>query len=120
MLSYGLHSSEEYSFYNILKFYIPSYGDKIEFGKVFTKDDHQYIYDFCIGKLLIEYDSKQTYHQTQQQLCRDKEKEEFAINNGYSFLRLTKEDILCPETINKIRDLLVIMSPNASHKINDK
>ena len=36
----------------------------------------------------------------------DKLKEKFAINNGYKFLRLTKKDILDPNTILKIKELL--------------
>lgn len=106
LLSYGLHSSEEYIFYNILKFYIPSFGERIEFGKMFVDSNTEYIYDFCIGNLLIEYDSEKTYHQTEEQKDRDLKKEKYALDNGYKFLRLTKTDILCPKTIDDIRKLV--------------
>lgn len=73
---------------------------------MFVDSNTEYIYDFCIGNLLIEYDSEKTYHQTEEQKDRDLKKEKYALDNGYKFLRLTKTDILCPKTIDDIRKLV--------------
>lgn len=107
LLAYRYHSNEEYDFYKILKFYIPELGNKIVLGKSFITATSNLIYDFFINReLLIEYDSKGTYHQNESQKEKDKEKEDFAKENGYMFLRLTKSDILNPNTILKIREML--------------
>ncbi len=105
-LATGLHSSEEYKFYQVLKFYIPEYICKI--GEKFILDNGNYIiYDFIIGsRLLIEYDSTGKFHSTDENRSKDKIKEEFALSNGYKFLRLTKNDISDTNTINKIKKLL--------------
>ena len=101
-LSYGLHSNEEYQFYNVLKFYFPELGNKIIVGKKFTLPNKYIIYDLFLNKtLLIEYDSTGKYHDPKND--QDKLKEEFAINNGYKFLRLTKSDIKNPQTIEIIK-----------------
>lgn len=104
-LSVGYHSSEEYIFYQILSFYIKEF--KIKMGKRFILNDGKYVYfDFLIGsRLLIEYDSTGKFHQEDVQE-QDIKKENFAKENGYSFLRLKKEDIEKIEIINKIRKIL--------------
>ena len=106
-LSLGYHSSEEYNFYKILTFYFPKIASKIEMGKRFETLNSHIIFDFCIdNKLLIEYDSKGQYHSDDNALANDKNKEDFAINNNYKFLRLTKDDILDPNIIYKIKELI--------------
>lgn len=104
-LSVGYHSSEEYSFYQILSFYIPEYKTKM--GKRFILKNGNYVYyDFLIGsRLLIEYDSVGKFHQ-EENYEHYLEKENFAIENGYDFLRLTKSDIENIETIKNIRKKL--------------
>ena len=104
-LSNGIHSSEEYKFYQILCFYIPEY--KIKLGKKFITEDGYVFYDIIIGsRLLIEYDSDGFFHSTEETKEKDSYKESFAKENGYKFLRLSKEDILKIETIIKIKNLL--------------
>lgn len=104
-LSYGFHSNEEYQFYNTLKFYLPELGEKIVLGKKFDIDDHYIVFDLFINQsILIEYDSTGTYHTNT--IDQDLFKETFAKENGYIFLRLTKDDILNPDTITKIRNLI--------------
>ena len=106
-LALGYHSSEEYEFYKILTFYFPKIANKIILGKRFETINSHMIYDFCINEsILIEYDSKGTYHKDNLVLNRDNFKEQFALENGYKFLRLTKTDILDPNTILKIKELL--------------
>lgn len=106
-LALGYHSSEEYEFYKILTFYFPKLSNKIILGKKFETLNSYIIFDLCINdNILIEYDSKGTYHNDDYNMNKDKLKEKFAINNGYKFLRLTKKDILDPNTILKIKELL--------------
>lgn len=103
-LACGYHSSEEYIFYQILNFYIPEYRCKI--GKRFILDGGYIYYDFLIGStLLIEYDSTGKFHQ-EEVYEKDIKKENFAKENGYDFLRLTKNDIEKIETLYKIRKIL--------------
>ena len=105
-LSYGIHSNEEYEFYQVLKFYFPEIGNLIILGKKFELASGYIIYDFFMNKiLLIEYDSVGTYHNDSEKE-HDQLKESFAKENGYKFLRLTKEDTKNPETINKIKQLI--------------
>lgn len=105
-LAKGLHSSEEYIFYQILKFYISDYIVKL--GKEFlTNDGNLIYYDISIGsRLLIEYDSDGFFHEQKRSIKQDKLKEQFAKEKGYYFLRLTKTDIQNIETINKIKNIL--------------
>lgn len=104
-LSNGLHSSEEYQFYQILKFYIPDY--RIKLGKKFITENGYILYDIIIGsRLLIEYDSDGFFHKTEETNESDARKENFAKENGYSFLRLTKNDIHKTETVEKIKNIL--------------
>lgn len=101
----GYHSSEEYKFYEILKFYIDEY--RVKLGKRFYTDDSYIIYDICIGsRLLIEYDSDNQYHNSEKIKEKDKFKEDYAKENGYIFLRLTKNDIKDINTVTKIKELL--------------
>lgn len=105
-LSYGLHSNEEYEFFLVLKHYFPEFGNFIVLGKRFDLESTYIIYDYFINKtLLIEYDSINKYHGNETKE-KDKFKETFAKENGYKFLRLSKEDVLNPETINKIKKLI--------------
>lgn len=109
-LSNGYHSSEEYQFYKILCFYVPDY--RIKLGKKFILDNNYVFYDIIIGsKLLIEYDSDGFYHSSEKTISKDINKEKFAKENGYDFLRLTKKDILDINTIIKIKNIL-------NHEIN--
>lgn len=106
-LSYGLHSNEEYEFYQVLKFYFPEFGNMIILGKKFELKEESIIYDLFLNKtLLIEYDSVGTYHKTKKERFQDTLKENFAKENGYKFLRLTKEDTKNPKTIDKIKHLI--------------
>lgn len=106
-LSLGYHSSEEYEFYKILAFYFPSIANKIVLGKRFETLNSHVIFDICINdNILIEYDSKGKYHKDEDIIQKDNIKEKFALDNGYKFLRLTKKDILDPNTILKIKELL--------------
>ena len=104
-LSNGFHSSEEYKFYEILSFYLPDY--RIKLGKKFVLEDNYVFYDIMVGsKLLIEYDSDGFFHTSEESANKDINKEKFAKENGYKFLRLTKTDILDINTIIKIKNLL--------------
>lgn len=110
-LANGLHSSEEYQFYQILKFYLPDY--RIKLGKKFVLNDGYIFYDIIIeSRLLIEYDSDGFFHSSEKTKEKDHQKEVFAKENGYSFLRLTKEDILDVNTITKIKNILNETSSN--------
>lgn len=103
-LSCGLHSSEEYQFYQILKFYLTEY--KIKLGKKFVTEKGNRYYDIMIGSnILIEYDSDGYFYQDDTKE-RDKEKENFAKENGYIFLRFSKKDIHNIDTLLKIKKLL--------------
>lgn len=105
-LSYGIHSNEEYEFYQVLKFYFPEIGNLIVLGKKFELASGYIVYDYLINKtILVEYDSVGKYHNDSEKE-RDQLKESFAKENGYKFLRLTKEDVKNPETINKIKQLI--------------
>ena len=106
-LSIGYHSSEEYDFYKLLTFYFHNIANKIEMGKRFETLSSHIIFDFCIdNKLLIEYDSQGKYHSDHDAKIKDNAKEKFAIDNNYKFLRLNKNDILNPNTILKIKELI--------------
>lgn len=106
-LAFGYHSSEEYKFYNILAFYFSKIASKIVLGKRFETIDSYIVFDVCINDtILIEYDSKGTYHKDEYSINKDNLKEKFALDNGYKFLRFTKNDILDPSTILKIKELL--------------
>lgn len=101
----GFHSSEEYDFYKILSFYFPKsvikLGYMIRYGTDLKKF---YIYDLCIDdKIIIEYDSSGTYHSSEKTITTDSEKEKFAKEKGFEFIRLTKDDILDINLLNKIK-----------------
>lgn len=103
--SNGLHSSEEYQFYKILCFYVTDY--RIKLGKKFILDNNYVFYDIMIGsRLLIEYDSDGFFHTSEESISKDIDKEKFAKENGYKFLRLTKKDILDINTVIKIKNIL--------------
>lgn len=105
LLSIGYHSSEEYEFYNVLKFYIRDYIIKL--GKRFVLNGDYVYFDFLIGsRILIEYDSDGKFHSEEKTKENDERKEKFAKENGYIFLRLTKEDIKKIDTIIKIKKIL--------------
>ena len=88
-MSLGYHSSEEYEFYKILTFYFPKLSNKIILGKKFETLNSYIIFDLCINdNILIEYDSKGTYHNDDYNINKDKLKEKFAINNGYKFFKI--------------------------------
>jgi len=105
-LANGYHSSEEYMFFKILSFYITDYSCKL--GKKFILKDGSYVFfDIAVGsRILIEYDSAGQYHQTDEEKDKDNTKESFAKENGYAFLRLTKEDIKNINTVILIKNIL--------------
>lgn len=101
----GYHSREEYKFYEILKFYIPEYGIKL--GKKFILPDGYIFYDIIIGsRILIEYDSEGYFHNDEKIKEKDINKELFAKEHNYTFIRLSKKDILDINTIIKIKNIL--------------
>lgn len=104
-ISKGYHSKEEYSFLCVLQHF---FGIKnVKLGEKISKERYGFIYDFCIkDKLLIEYDSKGTYHKDEKQNERDKKKEEEAIKNGYAFLRITYEESKDINILKKIMECL--------------
>jgi len=105
LLATGYHSSEEYKLYEVLKFFIPEY--RIKLGKRFILNGDYCYFDFLIGsKLLIEYDSDGKFHESKSVKINDKEKENFAKENGYSFLRLSKKEAQDINTIIKIKNML--------------
>lgn len=109
LLLFGTHSMEELKFLDILFFYfnkkIVKCGYRLQYSKN-TKRNY-YVYDFCIGnKILIEYDGNGYWHKSSQIIEHDKKKELFAINNGYIFLRVSKQEVKNPELILKIKQLL--------------
>ena len=105
LFAVGYHSSEEYEYFNVLRYFFDDYRCKL--GKKFILDGRYVYYDYIIGsRLLIEYDSVGKFHQEERALLNDKEKEEFAINNGYSFLRLSLEDTKDINTLIKIKSIL--------------
>ena len=110
LLSYGYHSTEEYTFFQVLIFYFGythvKMGKRLSKPKAKTKKD-VYIYDYCLfGQLIIEYDGEGVYHLSDEQCLKDKEKETFAVQKGYKFLRLSKQDIKDPELIVRIKNIL--------------
>lgn len=110
LLSYGYHSTEEYTFFQVLIFYFGythvKMGKRLYKANAKTKRD-VYIYDYCLfGQLIIEYDGEGFYHSSDEQYLKDKEKEEYAIQKGYKFLRLSKQGIKDPELIIRIKNIL--------------
>lgn len=104
-LAEGYHSSEEYEFYQVLKFYLPNITIKV--GKKFILEQGYVFYDFLINdKLLIEYDSDGLYHTSDKAKETDAIKTKFALDNGYFFLRLNKEDIRNINTLTKIKNIV--------------
>lgn len=101
----GYHSSEEYDLFKVLKFYFPDYSCRL--GKRFVLDGRYVYYDIMIGtKLLIEYDSVGKFHKEERSLKNDKEKELFAKENGYEFLRLNLDDAKNINMLFKIKSIL--------------
>ena len=100
----GFHSSEEYDFYKVLCFYFPKsnirLGYMIRYG---SRHKKFYIYDLCIDDKIIEYDSSGTYHSSEKTKAKDTEKERFARKRGYKFIRLSKDNILDINLLNKIK-----------------
>lgn len=108
LILFGEHSKEELEFLDVLFFYfnrkIVKCGYKIFRSENSNKD--YYVYDFCINKkLLIEYDGNGYWHKSESAKQRDKEKENFAIELGYKFLRISKKESKNPELILKIKKL---------------
>ena len=92
-LEYSKHSKEEKEFLKIIKFFLGSKhtykcGLNLQYGK---NKSYSYIYDICIdNKFIIEYDGIFYHNENNEQ--RDKEKENFAINQGYKFIRVSSLD----------------------------
>ena len=108
LLQYGFHSKEETAFAQILRYYFKPYrlivGKKLHFNNDYK---NYYVYDYCLGnKLLIEYDGCNFYHNTDKQLTRDKEKEDFAIKHNYIFMRISDIDVKNPNLLIKIKKIL--------------
>ena len=101
----GTHSKEEYTFYEILKFFFPKLNIKVGFR--ISNNRYAPTYDICINnKYIIEYDSKGTYHSTENIKDMDKFKEEEAIKNGFEFKRLNYDDIHDLNIIINIKEWL--------------
>jgi len=92
-LEYSRHSKEEKKFLEILKFFMKKLhyykcGFRLQYGENKRKS---YIYDICIdNKYIIEYDG--IFYHTEDNKERDLEKENFAIDKGYKFIRVSSED----------------------------
>lgn len=103
-LEYNKHSKEEKEFLNIIKFFlgkknIYKCGFRLQYGK---NKRESYIYDICIdNKYIIEYDG--IFYHNENNKDRDIEKENFAINNGYKFLRISSKDF---RNIDKYKEIL--------------
>jgi len=96
----GYHSKEEYEFLTVLQFFFNSH--KINLGYKIGGKRYEYIYDFCIDdKLLIEYDSNGKFH-LDENLDRDKDKEKYALENGFKFIRL---DFESSRDINVLKEI---------------
>lgn len=110
LLQFGAHSKEELAFLDILLFYfnkkIVRCGYRLFIDKSKSKKNC-YIYDFCLGgKILIEYDGEGYWHSDPEQIRKDKEKENFAIKNGYKIVRVSLEETKNPEFILKLKKML--------------
>lgn len=108
-LQFGSHSKEELEFLSVLQYYFSKYkivcGKKLYYGKKNKRE--YYSYDFCLGKkLIIEYDGNGYYHSDEKTLERDKEKEEFALKNGYVFMRLSLSEAKNIDLLTKIKKIL--------------
>lgn len=104
-LAKGIHSSEEYKFYEILRFYMP--GIEIKLGKKFILYDGYVFFDIMVGnKILIEYNSDGFFHNHERAKKNDKKKEEFAKENDYIFFCLSKTDIQDINTLIKIKNIV--------------
>ena len=69
-------------------------NQRIIMGKKFILPDGYVFYDISIGsKILIEYDSDGFFHSHERSKRADERKENFAKENGYKLIRLTKQDI---------------------------
>ena len=104
-LLFGYHSKEELEFVRIVKYYFGrksvTVGKKIRYG---VNDRQVYIYDICIdNKLIIEYDSTGYYHDNKK---RDLDKENFALNLGYKFLRISHKTVKEIDILLQIKTLL--------------
>ena len=92
-LEYSYHSKQEKEFLKIIKFFLKGRhtfkcGLPLQYGK--TKKE-SYIYDICIdNKFIIEYDG--LFYHNENNYQRDKEKENFAIDLGYKFIRVSSKD----------------------------
>lgn len=106
LLNTGYHSKEELEFIKILQFYFGKsnikIGKKLQYGE---NKKQVYIYDCCIcDKIILEYDSTGFWHKDKSQ--RDNIKEQFAIDNGYIFLRISQTKSKDETLITKIKKLL--------------
>lgn len=107
-LQFGSHSKEEIEFIKILRYYFGKKyvkaGKKLQYGTVYSK---YYVYDCCIAdKILIEYDGSGYYHQDEDRREQDKNKETFAIENNYIFMRISDKSAKDPNTLIKIKNIL--------------
>lgn len=104
-LAKGYHSKEEYLFCEILKFFFPDI--KIKLGFKIDNERYSPIYDICINDThIIEYDSKGTFHVSDEQKMKDLNKEKKAIELGYKFMRLNYNDIHKTNIIERIKQWL--------------
>lgn len=100
----GYHSKEEYDFLNVLQFYFKEH--KINLGYKISKKRYDFIYDFCIDdKILIEYDSNGMFHSDDIKE-KDNEKEKYAKENGFNFIRLNYEKARDINTLKYIEKCL--------------
>lgn len=107
-LLFGAHSKEELEFIKILKYYFGKsnvkVGKKLQYGKIGIE---YYIYDCCINdRILIEYDGNGFYHSSEEAKNQDKNKETFAIEHNYIFIRISDKSAKDPNTLIKIKNIL--------------
>lgn len=102
-LAVGYHSKEEYQFFCVLTYFFKNI--KIELGHQIK--GRNYIYDMLLNdKYIIEYDSKGHYHEKEKDKKNDSEKEKYAIENGYNFMRLNYDEIKEISILNRIKTWL--------------
>ena len=105
-LEYSFHSKEEREFFYVLRFFLGKKhlyksGFALQYG---NQKRNSYIYDMLIdNKYILEYDGIY-YHKSKKD--RDKEKEQFAINSGYKFLRIPSEEMKNIDTFKRIIDFV--------------
>lgn len=106
-LEYNKHSKEEKNFLYILKFFMKKphnykCGFPLQYG---INKSYSYIYDICIdNEFIIEYDG--IFYHNENNKERDLKKENFAIDNGYKFIRISSLDFKNIDMYKQIINLI--------------